>query len=133
MFFFAKQNTNSKFLVCFIIFSITYNLCKPIEIYIYARKSTHLLVIPHQRTQNAANSGLQTYKKSQPALFTCHTGASFSPRDNLYNWFAKVSFPVGPIIPCSHVLCKWSCLLFALSHSQETITPTLSMYLCKEL
>ena len=30
---------------------IIYNLCKPIETYIYAKKSTHLHVIPQQITQ----------------------------------------------------------------------------------
>ena len=71
-------------------------VCKPIEIYIYARKK-HPFVIPQQSTQNTTNLRLQTYKKNQWTFFNYPERATtLAPAIILL----KVSAPVGSIIPC---------------------------------
>ena len=62
------------------------DICKPIETYIYARKRTHVQVIPQH--PNAANLRLQTYDKNQWAFFITTARAS------TLGFFAKVSVPV---------------------------------------
>ena len=72
-------------------------------------KSTHLHVIPQQSTQKQQTCSYGHDKKQQ-TFFTDTARAPTSSRNNFGNlrFFAKVSFPVGSIIPCTHVLSKWS-------------------------
>ena len=48
-------------------------------------KITHLQVIPHQSTQNAANLPLQTYEKNQRTFLLYDMGIGLNSRNNFAN------------------------------------------------
>ena len=89
--------------------SITFfnDLYKPIEIYIYTRKSTHSQVTSQQSTQNKANLRLHTRKTSGP-FFLYDTSVDFSSHNNFANIgsIAKVSIPVKTTIPWLDIKTK---------------------------
>ena len=96
------------------------DLCKPIEIYIYVKKVTHLHVIPQQSTQNTTNLRLQTYEKNQWNFLLFNTGVDFSSRNNfanlvsfcksfrsckVYNSLNEYCLHLRVICPLVHFLC----------------------------
>ena len=48
-------------------------LCKPVETYVYVRKSTHLQVIPQQSTQTNQTCGYRQYHKKKTVVFFINT------------------------------------------------------------
>ena len=72
------------------------NLCKPIEIYIYARKNHLFASYPVAKHANSATRGYRHATKTSELIYWRHTGAHFIPRNNFANLssFAKVSVPV---------------------------------------
>ena len=102
------------------------DLCKPIEIYIYARKRHPFASHPAAKHPNAANLQLQTCDKNQWTFLLCSTGVNSSSRNNFgtLGSFAKVSAPVRTIIPsfisqpvsnCHLIIsnCLWALFIIA--------------------
>ena len=82
-------------------------------------KISHLQVVRQQCTQNTANLRLQTYEKISRSFPLYDTGVDFSLRINNANLgsFAKVSVPVGSVIP---LLDNLSCKIY-LDIEQATL------------
>ena len=83
---------------------ISFNdLCKPIEIYINARKKHTFTCYPvskHPKHSKFANTDIR--EKPVDLLLLYDTGVDFSSRDDFANLgsFAKVSILVETILPC---------------------------------
>ena len=87
------------------------DLCKPMEIYIYARKKHPFTSYPAAKHPETSNLWLQTYDRNQLTFFTDAARApTLAPARILRTevFFAKVSVPVGSIIPCLYLYCMLS-------------------------
>ena len=85
------------------------DLCKPIRIYIYARKKHFYKLSCSKASKTQQICGYKHTRKNSK-LFQWHrTGIEFMPRNNFANLvsLAKVSIPVRSIIPCSAVVLIW--------------------------
>ena len=85
------------------------DLCKPIETYIYAKKNTHLQVIPQQRTQTQQTCGYRHTTKNQWTYF--HNAARGSTLALAIIFIIQVPLQKFPIllrytIPCLNELLQ---------------------------
>ena len=77
------------------------NLCKLIEIYIYVRTKHPFTSYPAEKHPKQQTCGYRHTTKTSGLFYWHRTGADYSSHNNFANLgsFAKVSIPVGSIIP----------------------------------